>query len=361
MTSSMRLTGGIIVLGALVVAGSACSRSAHTPPAGSGQAQSGAPSASPVVARVADRAFTLDEIDQHALSVDAGAFQGLQLRQALYEARRRAVDEAVAQELFAREAKARGISPDALVQQEVMSQIAPVPDSAVAAWYEANKNRAGGASLDQVRDQIRQYLEQQRLNQASALFISRLKAKTKVEVTLEPPRVPVSIPADAPALGPATARVQVVEFADFQCPYCGQAAPLLKRMTDHYGDKIRIVFRNFPLPIHPQAPEAAVAARCAQAQGKFWQYHDRLFANQKALASTDLKRYAAELGLNAAGFDACLKDGAVTKAVQADFADGQGYGVNATPTFFINGRLLSGAQPFESFQQVIDEELARAR
>jgi protein-disulfide isomerase len=193
------------------------------------------------------------------------------------------------------------------------------------------------------------------------MYIDRLKAKTKVEVTLEPPRVTVAIPADAPALGPITARVQIVEFADFQCPYCGQAAPLIKRMADQYGDRIRIAFRHFPLPMHSQAPDAAMAARCAQAQGKFWEYHDRLFANQKALAPADLKRYAGEIGLSSAGFDACLKDGATAKAVEVDFTDGQGYGVSATPTFYINGRLLSGAQPFEAFQKVIDEELARAR
>ncbi len=355
MTPGSRLLYGAICVFVSVLA--ACGRqsaSSTSAPADTG------PSRSQVVARVADRAITLDEVDRRALGLDAGAFSGAPLRLALYDARRRAIDEIVAEELFAREAKSHGITPDALVQQEVMSQVAPVQDADVVAWYQQNPDRVKGIPLDEVRGQIHQFLQQQRMSRASAALIDRLKAKTKVEITLDPPRVSVGVPDDAPALGPAGAPVQIVEYSDFQCPYCAQVAPVVRRLAEHYGDQVRIAFRNFPLPNHPDAPKAAEAAHCAHVQGKFWEYHDRLFANQKALMPDDLKRYAAELGLDQAKFATCLDGGTFAGVVQADLRDGRGAGVSATPTFFVNGRLLSGAQSFEAFQRVIDEELARA-
>lgn len=356
MTPTDGLVRGVAALALLAAAACGGGQSA------SGGASAGSPaSAGQVAVRVGDRAFTLDDIDRRALAVDAGAFSGLALRQALYEARRRTIDEMIAEELFAREAQARGISPEALVQQKVMSGIAPVQDADIAAWYQENRNRVGDAPLDQVRAQIRQYLHQQRVSRASAALIERLKATTKVDVALEPPRVALTIPKDAPALGPASAPVQVVEFSDFQCPYCAQVASFAQRVADTYGDRVRFVFRNFPLPNHPQAPKAGEAARCAHAQGKFWAYHDRLFANRQALLPGDLKRYARDLGLDAAVFGACLDGGTSAAVVQTDLREGREYGVTATPTFFINGRLMSGAQPFEAFARVIDEELARTR
>jgi protein-disulfide isomerase len=309
---------------------------------------------------VADREITLAEVDEHALGVDAGTFSGLPLRLALFESRRRALDELVAQELFAREARTRGVKPDALVQQEVLSRVAAVQDSEIEAWYRDNPDRVRGASLEQVRETIRQYLRQQRVNQASAALIARLKAATRVEILLEPPRVSVSVPEGAPTLGPAQAPVQIVEFSDFQCPYCAQVAPVLRALPGTYGDKVRIIFRNFPLVIHPQAVGAAEAAQCAHVQGKFWEYHDRLFANQQALGPDDLKRQAATVGLDASAFGACLDGHTFAGAVEADAREAQRYGVSATPTFFINGRFVSGALSREAFQQIIDEELGRA-
>jgi len=355
MTTSIRLTSLAAIL-ALVSAG-ACGRSSSSAPASAG----GAPAGGQVVGRVEDHTITLEQLDTRALGLDAGMFSGASLRQATYEARRRTLDEMIAQELFAREAKARGISSDALVQQEVLSKMAPIGDADVLAWYQANQDRVQGAPLDQVREQIRQYLRQQEGSRVSVAFVDQLKKKMKVDVTLDPPRMTVAVPKDAPAMGPASAPVHLVAFSDFQCPYCAQSAPLMRQIAARYGDKVRIVFRDFPLPIHPQAPKAAEAARCANAQGKFWDYHDRLFANQQALSDGDLKRYAQDLGLDAAGFGTCLDTGAFAGAVQADLTEGRSYGIGSTPTFFINGRLLSGAVPLEVFSRVIDEELARPK
>lgn len=353
MTHAVRLTPLAAALALVLAAG--CGRSSSAPP------DAGAGAAAQVVGRVEERAFTMEELDKRALGLDAGMFSGATLRQATYEARRRTLDEMIAEELFSREAKARGTTPDALVQQEIMSKMTPVGDAEVIAWYQSNQDRVRGAPIEQVGEQIRQFLQQQQVSRASAAFIDRLKEKIKVEVTLDPPRLTVAIPKDAPAMGPAAAPVQLVAFSDFQCPYCAQVAPVMKQIAGRYGEKVRVVFRDFPLPIHPQAPKAAEAARCANVQGKFWEYHDRLFANQQALSDGDLKRHARDLGMDAVAFGTCLDTGTFASAVQADLTEGRGYGIGSTPTFFINGRLLSGAVPLDVFSRVIDEELARPR
>lgn len=167
---------------------------------------------------------------------------------------------------------------------------------------------------------------------------------------------------DDPFQGPEDAPVVVVEFSDFQCPFCQrhfeQTLPLL---VEAYGDRVRYVFRDFPIEaIHPQAPKAAEAAQCASDQGQFWEYHDLLFLNQEALDLDDLKTYADYLGLDSGSFNQCLDSGKYTQEVADDISEGLSYGVNGTPTFFINGRTVLGAQPFSVFQEIIDAELAES-
>jgi protein-disulfide isomerase len=147
-------------------------------------------------------------------------------------------------------------------------------------------------------------------------------------------------------------------FSDYECPYCKRGEDVVAQVMSTYGDKIRLVFRDYPLPFHANARPAAEAAKCANAQGKFWEYHDKLFANQASLGVEDLKRYAGEVGLDQAQFDSCVGERKFQNDVQADLDAGQQVGVDGTPAFFINGRMLSGAQPFEAFKSVIDEELA---
>jgi protein-disulfide isomerase len=129
-------------------------------------------------------------------------------------------------------------------------------------------------------------------------------------------------------------------------------------VLDTYGDRIRLVYREYPLPNHPNAKPAAEAGMCANEQGKFWPYHDRLFANQQRLGANDLKQHAVDLGLDAARFNACFDSHKYTPLVEADINAGNDAGVNGTPAFFINGRMISGAQPFDAFKKIIDDELA---
>ena len=166
---------------------------------------------------------------------------------------------------------------------------------------------------------------------------------------------------DAPVLGSKTAKVTIVEFSDYECPFCGrhfqQTYPQLKKDYIDTG-KAKLVFKDFPLSFHPQAQKAAEAARCAGEQGKYWEMHDKLFSNQESLSVENEKKWAKEIGLNSAKFDSCLDSGKYAGAVQSDSSYGQSIGVSGTPAFFINGKLISGAQPYSVFKQAIDAELA---
>jgi protein-disulfide isomerase len=165
-------------------------------------------------------------------------------------------------------------------------------------------------------------------------------------------------PGDAPSKGPKNAPVTIVAFSDFQCPFCSQVVPTLKQIEDTYKTKVRIAFKNLALPMHPFAQSAAEAALAAHDQGKFWEMHDKLFANQQQLDRPSLDKYAQELGLNMARFKAALDSGKFKDRVQKDAADAAKVGANATPTLFVNGKKLEGAQPFAIFKTAIDQELA---
>lgn len=314
-------------------------------------------SPSEVVATVGSKSITLAEVDEKALQQSTANFPSVKLVQALYEARRTAIDEIVATTLLDAEAKARGVDRAALVEKEITSKIAPVGDADVTTWYQANQARVQGAPLDRVRAPIRAFLMQQRMEDARDEYVGALKAKSSVRVMLDPPRIKVAT-TNAPSKGPATAPIEMIEFSDFQCPYCLRAHATVDQVLATYGDRIRFVYRHFPLPSHPNARPAAEAAACAAEQDKFWPYHDRLFAQNGKLSASDLKQHAAELGLDTAKFDACVDTHKYQAQIDADVKEADEAGVNATPTFFINGRMVSGALPFESFKRIIDDELS---
>ncbi|MGE5244974.1 MAG: thioredoxin domain-containing protein [Betaproteobacteria bacterium] len=322
--------------------------------------QSAAGGGAEVAATVGDASITLAEVDKDALQQPVSNFGASRLSQALYDARRSTLDALIANALLDREAKARGLGRDALVQQEIVAKTKPPTDEEVEAWYRANEARLRGAALEQVRAPIRQLLTRQRTAQAREAYVAQLEAKTPVHIFLEPPREKVA-EADSPARGPAGAPIEMIEFSDFECPFCLRANPTVQQVLATYGDRIRFVYRNFPLPSHPDALPAAEAAQCANEQGKFWPYHDRLFANSGKLSDADLKQAATDLGLDRPRFDACLGSHKFKDRIDADIRDGNAAGVNGTPAFFINGRMINGAQPFEAFKRVIDEELQLKR
>jgi protein-disulfide isomerase len=266
----------------------------------------------------------------------------------------------VAQVLQELEAAEAGVSVEELVAREVEAKVAPVTDADVDAFYEKNQARIGRPE-EQIAPQIRDYLTRERRAQATNAWMAALREKYAVTTMLEPPRVQVA--ADGfPTKGPVEAPVTIVEFSDFQCPYCSRIAPTLKQVTDKYPSDVRFVFRQYPLnDIHPNAQKAAEASLCANEQGKFWEMHDAMFANQRALGVEELKASAVGLGLDAAAFDACLDSGRMAPVVAADLQAGSVAGVSGTPAMFVNGRFVSGAVPFEQLDKLIGEELARAR
>jgi protein-disulfide isomerase len=168
------------------------------------------------------------------------------------------------------------------------------------------------------------------------------------------------VPGNAPMKGPASAPVTIIAFSDFQCPFCSRVVPTLKQIEDTYKGKVRIAFRNLPLPFHDKAQGAAEASLAANEQGKFWPYHDKLFENQQQLDRPSLEKYAQELGLNMAKFKAALDSGKFKDQVQKDAQQGASVGITGTPSFVVNGELVVGAQPFDAFKTKIDAALAKA-
>ena len=264
--------------------------------------------------------------------------------------------------LIDREAQERGVDREELLAQELPSRTVPVTDADVERIYERNRDRFAGQTLDEMRSEIRTALEQQRPNEALREFMRELRmAAEDVVVTLDPPRQDVETLADDPSKGPADALVVIVEFSDFECPYCQRASDTMAELYDRYPDDIRLVYKDFPLPSHPNAFKAAEAGNCANDQGKFWEFHDKLFATQDALDVESLKAYAGELGLDASAFEACLDEGRHAETVSQDLTIGRSYGASSTPTLFINGRPVFGAMPFDLFDNIIREEIAAAQ
>jgi protein-disulfide isomerase len=191
------------------------------------------------------------------------------------------------------------------------------------------------------------------------MLVARLKTEFGYKSYLEPLRSQLSVNG-FPSRGPAAAPVTIVEFSDFECPYCGGLFPTLKQVEKNYPQQVRIVYRQFPLTnIHPHAQKAAEASLCANDQQKFWEFHDSMFSNQSELSVADLKQRAVDLKLNTQAFNQCLDSGKHATAIQADIQEGARNGVSGTPALFINGRLLSGNQPYAEIKNVIEDELQR--
>jgi protein-disulfide isomerase len=285
-----------------------------------------------------------------------------QIQEQIYQLKRDELDELITQRLFMQEAAKRGISVSALLDVEITAKVALVTETEIDSVFQENKARLSGVDEATAREKVRAALQQQKLAAQRKQFVDSLRSQAKVLVRLQPPpivRVEVSIDG-APFEGPAEAPVTFVEFSDFHCPFCKRVQTTLKQVLEQYPGKVKHVYRNLPIDgLHPQARRAAEAALCARDQGKFWEYHDMLFARAPQAAPDDLRQYAVQLGLNKDDFNRCLAGGAYQSIVQHDLDEGGRLGVSGTPAFFINGRFVNGAQPLEKFVQMIDEELAR--
>jgi protein-disulfide isomerase len=215
----------------------------------------------------------------------------------------------------------------------------------------------------EITDRIKQYIEMEHKKESVEKWLAEQVNKSKVEIYIKKPKRPVfdvNI-ADAPFKGKADAKVTIVEYSDFQCPFCSKAAKTVAELEKKYGNKIKIAFKNFPLPFHNQARFAAEAGLCAKEQDNksFWKMHDAMFADQTKLDRESILATAKKVGLKEADFVKCLDAHLMLVKIDADVKEGQEISIKSTPTFFINGQLFSGAQPIEAFSEIIDEELAK--
>jgi protein-disulfide isomerase len=308
------------------------------------------------LAEVDGEAILAEEVDR------ALGDQLVKLNEQIYNLKRQQVEAVIAERLLAKEAARRGISLPELLDAEVTAKVGLVTEKAIEEFYQANKSRLKGEEAT-LRDRIRAHLQSQNLAAQREIFVQRLRSQAKVTVFLQPPpiaRVPVAVGL-APFKGPADAPVTIVEFTDFHCPFCKRVLPTVAQLLARYGEKARLVYKDYPIDsLHPQARRAHEAARCAGEQGKFWAYHDVLFASAP-IPPEQLKARAQDVGLDLDAFDKCLSGGKYRAAVDSDIAEGKRAGVTGTPTFFVNGRPISGAQPLEAFVRVIDEELTGSR
>jgi protein-disulfide isomerase len=287
-----------------------------------------------------------------------GEIRNLRLQE--YEVKYRAIRETALQRLLDDEAKRRDLSVEDLVKAEADARVADPSDAELQTYYDAQKERLG-KSLAEVSSVIRETLRKPRVDAARQQYFLRLLDKANLEILVDAPRVEVA--ADpARRRGNPYAPVQIIEFSDFQCPYCRRAQPVIDAVLAKYGDRVSHSFRDFPLrDIHPRAQQAAEAARCAGDQGKFWEYHKLLYANFGQLSRENLAAHAQSLQVDAAAFAACLDSKKHADAVEADFQLGLRSGISSTPNFFVNGIAVVGAQPQSAFERVIDAELARRR
>jgi protein-disulfide isomerase len=308
----------------------------------------GTPSGSTVVVDIDGTKLTADDVEKKLPG------RLLQARSTYYLTERKTVDEFVEAYLLDRAAKAENLTLDALLERHVNSMIAKDPSEETLRIYYEVVNTA--EPYEKVRPQIVERIRQVRIAKLKAAYVESLKAKANVAILLPAPRAKVEL-AGTPIRGAATAPVVLVEYADYECPYCQMVQPALDKVLNEYKGKVAFAFKDVPLPMHANAIKAAEATRCAEAQGKFWEYHDLLFST-KMVELAKLKEHARSLNLDGAAFDKCLDTGAKSEAIKTALSEAQDLGLNSTPSFFVNGRFTQGNLSYEQLRQIIEEELA---
>jgi protein-disulfide isomerase len=277
-----------------------------------------------------------------------------QARSNYYEAARRTVEEYVEDLLLQEEARKENLTVPELLNRHVDSVIAKDPsEETFRVLYETADTTE---AFESVRIKIADAIRQKRLAKAKAAYLSSIRNRATVAYLLAPPRAPISL-ENTSARGPANAPVTLTEYADYECPYCQQIQPTIEKLEREFKGKLAFIYKDFPLPMHANAQKAAEASRCAQAQGKYWEYHD-LLAAQKQLDAATLKAHARQLKLDTERFEKCLDGGETAAAVKAQAGEAQNLGLQGTPTFFINGRYVTGSLTYERLRDVILEELA---
>jgi len=302
---------------------------------------------STVVAEVGGQKITMGELEQEESA------KLLTAHYQYYQAQSKALDDLIAKTLLEQKAKSEGLTLDQLMDRDIKSKVQDPTEDQMKVYYEGLET---DQPYDQVRQKILDKIRELRTKKITAEYVKALRDKTTINVELAPPQAKVEV-ANSLTYGPKTAKVTLVEFADYECPYCQKVAPDMKKLMADLGDKVTFEYRDFPLPMHARAEKAAEAARCANKQNKFWDFHDEIF-HSKELDVDQLKAQARALKLDAAEFDKCLDTGEEAAAVEKDKKEGIRLGISGTPSFFINGHYLSGALDYAALRQVVEQQLS---
>jgi protein-disulfide isomerase len=277
----------------------------------------------------------------------------LPARDQYYKAQREALDQLIDDALLEMQAQREKVTVQQLLEDHVLTKVKDPTDDQLEVYYE-------GVQTDQpfaaVRDKILETIRQRRIAKARKEYLNSLRNQANLEVLLASPSVDVAL-GDSPTRGVANAPVLLIEFADYECPYCQKIDSDLKKLQEEYSGKVLFAFKDFPLPMHKHAQKAAEATRCAGQQNKFWEFHDLLFDKSKGLEIAQLKEYARALKLDAAKFDQCLDSGETDAAVKEDLGQGQRLGLTGTPSFFVNGHFFSGAASYATIREIVDQQL----
>ena len=279
------------------------------------------------------------------------------VQEQVYMLRKQDLELKVNDTLLTQAAQKKGITTRALLEAEVNAKVPPVTEAQAQAFYNENKERISG-EFAEIKQQIVKYMQESKEREATVAFAEQLRRASTLQINLTAPESPAFSIAtdDQPVKGNPNASVTIVEFTDFECPSCARQLPVLERIVTEFGDRVRLVVRDFPLSQHANARKAAEAAEAAREQGKYWEYIAVLFRNQSALGVDKLRQYATEVGLDRARFDASFDSGKFAEKVQRDVLDARKLGVNGTPALYINGKRVSD-NSYESVKSAVETAL----
>lgn len=311
-----------------------------------------------VVFRVKDTPDLLAQVNGEPLTEKD---LGMRLRMRLFDFKKNLVESHLRENYLDKYLAKKGYSRQDFFEKEIKGKAEEVSDSEARKFYKENFGSRSKQTYDQLQDNmknsIKQRLKQQKMRDVQQKFFDDLLSDVEIVYNFSKPVVEVKIFDKEIEKGNKNAPVTIVEYTEFKCPYCKRAQATLDKIHKEYGNKIRHIFRNFPIPSHKFAREAANAAYCAHEQGKFWEYHDKLFENQTQISEENIIKWAEEFKLDMSKFKKCYEAKTYDNLIERDLKEAEKLDVSSTPTFFINGTVVLGAQPFEEFKKVIDSEL----
>ncbi len=306
----------------------------------------------PVVAMIGDEVITESQLEELAGS------SLVSLRQQIYDAKVNSLKTEIFERLLDTAAAAEEMTRDEYLAKRIAEKTTEPDEGDIVTIMSQYRARLAEDDLE-ARQQVIQALKQQQQRTLTEDLREELFAAAGAKILLEPPRIEVKIAEGTPTRGTPGAPIVLVEYTDYQCPFCMRVQPTIEALLERYEGHIQHVFKNLPLPNHNQAQLAGEAAYCAQDQGQYWQFHDWLFQNQRTMNRESMIAQAGEMGMDAEAFEACIEQQTYAGRIVTDAREARSFGITGTPGFLVNGRVLSGAQPLETFEEVINEELDR--